>query len=166
MTNTNERVQGVVPVRSLSDAEAMTDANKGAQGGSLDVVGRDLPALSQALAISQIAVAAGFEWEDEAGVWDKVAEEVEEFKEASTKADRLLEFGDVLFSLVNVARWNGIDPEEALKATCDKFRRRWAHMEQSSCIQGRSLDGLRVDQLEALWQEAKRAEREAAGSEG
>ena len=68
MTNTNERVQGVVPVRSLSDAEAMTDANKGAQGGSLDVVGRDLPALSQALAISQIAVAAGFEWEDEAGV--------------------------------------------------------------------------------------------------
>lgn len=91
--------------------------------GLLDGVPTSFPALMQAQKISRKAVAAGFEWPDEEGVWEKVAEEVEEFKNAAPE-DAELEFGDVLFSLVNVARWRGIDAENALRATCVKFRRR------------------------------------------
>lgn len=127
--------------------------------GLLDGVPTSFPALMQAQKISRKAVAAGFEWPDEEGVWEKVAEEVEEFKNAAP-ADAELEFGDVLFSLVNVARWRGIDAENALRATCAKFRRRWAFIEGAAWAQGKDAADLTIDEQEALWQEAKRRERD------
>lgn len=127
--------------------------------GLLDGVPTSFPALMQAQKISRKAVAAGFEWPDEEGVWEKVAEEVEEFKNAAPE-DAELEFGDVLFSLVNVARWRGIDAENALRATCVKFRRRWAFIEGAAWAQGKDAADLTVEEQEALWQEAKRRERE------
>lgn len=127
--------------------------------GLLDGVPTSFPALMQAQKISRKAVAAGFEWPDEEGVWEKVAEEVEEFKNAAPE-DAELEFGDVLFSLVNVARWRGIDAENALRATCVKFRRRWAFIEGAAWAQGKDAADLTAEEQEALWQEAKRWERE------
>ena len=104
------------------------------------------------------AAAVGFEWPDEAGVWAKVAEEIEEFKEAETSEDRELEFGDILFALVNVARWNGVDAENALRATCAKFRRRWSFMEGAAWARGERLEDLSTDEQEELWQQAKDVE--------
>lgn len=125
----------------------------------MDGISSELPALEQALAISKKAVEQGFEWGSEDGVWDKVSEEIEEFKEASDPADKALEFGDVLFSLVNVARWEGVDPEEALLATCRKFRWRWSHMERAVGAQGRSLSELTTDELLHYWKQAKQDEK-------
>lgn len=143
------------------EATSCTDALSRAEGdeGSLDVVPTVLPALEQALAISEIAVDQGFEWGSVEGVWAKVAEEIGEFKDAFDRADKELEFGDVLFSLVNIARWEGIDPEQALIATCRKFRWRWAHMEQAVRSQGRVLSDLTTEELLQSWKQAKQDEK-------
>ena len=141
-----------------------SEGGEGSHKGLLDGVPTSFPALMQAQKISRKAVAAGFEWGDEAGVWAKVAEEVGEFKEAAREGasseEIEMEFGDVLFTLVNVARWNGVDAENALRASCAKFRRRWAFIEGAAWAQGKDTADLSMDEMEALWQEAKRRERE------
>lgn len=137
--------------------------------GLLDGVPRSFPALMQAQKISRKAAAAGFEWESVDDVWAKVAEEVDELKEAYADAPKSAngkvskddqgvavraveaEFGDVLFSLVNVGRKMGLDAEAALRATCEKFRRRWTHMEEATD----DIAELSQAQQESLWQEAK-----------
>ena len=127
--------------------------------GLLDGVPTSFPALMQAQKISRKVVAVGFEWPDEASVWAKVVEEIEEFKAAETPEDRELEFGDILFALVNVARWNGVDAESALRATCAKFRNRWAFMEGAAWAAGKRIEDLSTDEQEVLWQQAKAHER-------
>lgn len=130
--------------------------------GLLDDIPQGLPALEQALEISKRAVGAGFEWESVDDVWDKVREEVDEFREAAPgSVHQAEEFGDVLFTLVNVARKEGIDPEAALDATCRKFRLRWSVMErlapqECGCAVGEATTG----QLVELWKHAKEELRE------
>ena len=114
--------------------------------GLLDGVPSSFPALMQAQKISRKAVAAGFEWDSEEDVWDKVAEEVKEFKAASPE-DAEMEFGDVLFTLVNVARWRGIDAENALRASCAKFRRRWDFMEHAAWAQGKDVADMTMEEM-------------------
>lgn len=127
--------------------------------GLLDSVPRSLPALMQCQKISKRAAKAGFEWPDEAGVWEKVAEERAEMeREAPGSAERAAEFGDVLFALVNVARWEGIDAEEALAASNRKFRARWARMEEKARELGVVLDELDTAALNELWDRAKAEE--------
>lgn len=124
--------------------------------GLLDSVPQSLPALMQAQKISKRAAKMGFEWESVADVWDKVAEERAEFDaEASGTQQKTDEFGDILFALINVARWEGIDAEEALMSACRKFRARWSYMEKVAAERGFSLDE-KPDLQEDLWQEAKR----------
>ena len=116
------------------------------------------PALLQAYKISRKAVAAGFEWDTVEDVWAKVEEEIAEFKQACRSYDaqaKELEFGDVLFSLVNVARKEGIDAETALRATCRKFRERWAFMEGAAWGQGKRIEELDMDEMQQLWDQAK-----------
>lgn len=125
-----------------------------ASDGLLDAVPKNLPALLQAQKISRKAAAVGFEWSNEQGVWDKVAEEVAEFKAAATPEEAALEFGDILFALVNVARWRGIDAESALRASNAKFRARWAHMEAEAGGSD-ALEGRDAAELEELWRSAK-----------
>ena len=128
--------------------------------GLLDGVPRSLPALQQAQGISKKAVAAGFEWDSVGDVWEKFAEEVAEFEAAEPGSDEAsLEFGDVLFTLVNVARKHRIDAETALRLTCDKFRNRWSMMEKIAAEDGRRIDTLSIDEQEALWQRAKETEQ-------
>ena len=126
-------------------------AQEEARPGLLDSVPRSLPALMQCQKISKRAARAGFEWDTVEDVWDKVEEERREFlaEERGTAAAEM-EFGDLLFALVNVARHEGIDAEAALRASNDKFRRRWAAMEARA-----NLDGLSTEELNRLWDEVK-----------
>lgn len=125
--------------------------------GLLEGVPRSLPALMEAQKVSRKAASAGFEWETVADVWDKVAEERAEFEaEAPGTAERELEFGDLLFALVNVARKEGIDAESALRASTAKFRERWAAMENAAYEGGVALESLTTEQLNSLWDKVKR----------
>jgi XTP/dITP diphosphohydrolase len=120
---------------------------------------RGLPALAGAMAISRRAAAAGFEWNDLEGVWQKVHEELDELKEAVASGDRPhaeTELGDVLFTLVNVGRWCGLDPEEGLAGTNRRFLERFARVEAAL---GGELGGRSLAELEALWRQAKEAIR-------
>ena len=130
-----------------------------ASRGLLDSVPRSLPALMQAQKISKRAAKTGFEWETVADVWNKVAEERAEFeREAFGSEERALEFGDLLFALVNVARHEGIDAEEALAASNRKFRTRWSRMEELARAEGVELDGQGAAGLNELWDRAKAEE--------
>lgn len=116
---------------------------------------RSLPALAGAMAISKKAAKAGFEWEDIDGVWAKVHEELAELKQAVRSGDRdhaQEELGDVMFTLVNVARWCQLDPEEGLAGTNHRFLDRFSRVESAL---GGDLQGRSISELEALWQQAK-----------
>ena len=125
--------------------------------GLLDDVPRSLPALQQAQKISKRAVAAGFEWDSVEDVWEKVDEERAEFEQAEPGTpDAEEELGDILFTLVNVARKEHIDAEGALRRACGKFRARWSIMEQLARREyGAPLESLERDVLEELWNQAK-----------
>ncbi len=143
-----------VKLAEKSAADAQTEEPE----GLLDSVPASFPALLQAYKISRKAVAAGFEWDTVEDVWAKVEEEIAEFKQACRFDDaqaKELEFGDVLFSLVNVARKEGIDAETALRATCRKFRERWAFMEGAAWGQGKRIEELDMDEMQQLWDQAK-----------
>ena len=120
---------------------------------------RGQPALSGAMTISRKAAKAGFEWEDIAGVWSKVNEELEELKDAICSGDKAHaqeELGDVLFTLVNVARWCELSPEEGLAGTNQRFLDRFSRVE--AALDG-DLEGHSIQKLEELWQQAKQAIR-------
>ncbi len=161
------------------------DVRDESPGGLLDGVPSSFPALMQAQKISRKASAAGFEWETVEAVWDQVAEEMAELKEAYAAAPKAangkvdggaaspavaaadsaraieaveMELGDVLFSLVNVARKMGVNAEGALRASCRKFRQRWAFMEESAGAQGCGIEDLSLGELEELWDAAKARE--------
>ena len=141
-------------------AERAAAGEKDAEPGLLDSVPRSLPALMQAQKISKRAAKAGFEWETVADVWDKVAEERAEFEREAPGSDaRALEFGDLLFALVNVARREGIDAEEALAASNRKFRARWSRMEELARAEGTSPEELDTARLNELWDRAKAEEK-------
>jgi MazG family protein len=121
--------------------------------GRLDSVPRNVPALVEAQQISSKAAAVGFDWENPAQVLDKLDEELRELAEArvnGTPAEIEGEIGDLFFVLVNLARKLKVDPEQALRKTNAKFRKRFAHLEKHAILPGATLE-----QMEALWQEAK-----------
>ncbi len=134
---------------------------KAAKGtGLLDDVPHGMPALMLAQTISRKAVAAGFEWESLDGVIDKLHEEVAELAQTEPGSDEAAdEIGDILFTVVNLARKQGIDAETALRGTCDKFRRRWRRMEEQAAAVGSELAALPLDEKESLWRIAKEGER-------
>lgn len=161
----------------MAEKEAADAAGgDGAPAGLLDGVPKSFPALKQAQKISRKAASAGFEWKTVDDVWAKVDEEMAELKAAYGAAPKSpngkvdggadpaalaaveLEMGDVLFSLVNVARKMGVHAEEALRATCGKFRTRWAFMEGAAAGQGRRVEDLSMEEMEELWAMAKTLE--------
>ena len=153
-------VQDIWDEVKAAERAASGAGEKDAAPGLLDSVPHSLPALMQCQKISKRAAKAGFEWPDEAGVWEKVAEERAEMeREAPGSPERAEEFGDLLFALVNVARWEGIDAEEALAASNRKFRARWARMEEAARTQGVCLESLDAAALNELWDRAKAEEK-------
>jgi tetrapyrrole methylase family protein/MazG family protein len=138
------------------------DAGTKPRKGALDGVSRSLPALAASQEMQERAAHIGYEWPNVEGVLDKVHEELAELRAAATPAEQAEEYGDLLFVLVNVARWQGLDAEAALRAANDKFRRRFASVERQAAERGVALKDLDFAALDALWDAAK-AEEKAAG---
>jgi ATP diphosphatase len=133
--------------------KAAERADKGATS-ALDGVAMALPALLRAEKLQKRAARVGFDWPDVEGPGDKLAEEIRELRDAPPD-ERLEEAGDLLFAAVNLVRAHGLKAEEALRAANAKFERRFRAME---ALAGGSLDGLALDQQEALWQQVKASE--------
>ena len=122
-------------------------------------VPRALPALVEAQQIASKAAGVGFDWENPDQVIDKLHEELAEFNEARRNAAHSEledELGDMLFVIVNLARFVKVDPEQALRRANAKFRERFGYIERKLSEQGRTLEQATIDEMEALWQEAKR----------
>jgi MazG family protein len=141
----------------LANWEAIKRREKGGEPQSvLAGVPKDLPALQQALRIGEKAARVGFDWPDRHGPRRKLDEELAELDAALAGGDARAigrELGDVLFSVVNVARHAGVHPELALRATIDEFARRFAHVERTL---GDRLEAASLQEKEALWQQSKR----------
>ena len=130
--------------------------------GWLDSVPAALPALTRALKLQERAARVGFDWKAAGPVIDKIDEEIGELREAVESGDTdhaRAEFGDVLFALVNLGRHLGIDSEEALRQTNAKFTRRFHAVEDALTARGDSLDAASLEDMESLWQEAKKTDR-------
>jgi tetrapyrrole methylase family protein/MazG family protein len=123
--------------------------------GLLDGVPFSLPALTQALEYQDRAAHVGFDWNQIDGVLEKIREEVEEIKQAETIDEVADELGDLFFALTNLARWRKVDPESALRGTNMKFKKRFSHIEQSAKKQGKNLSDMTLEEMDALWNEAK-----------
>ncbi len=127
--------------------------------GNTSVLGgvpKSLPALVKSMRIQEKARGAGFDWDHKDQVWEKVQEELEEFKEASTEDRREDEFGDLLFSLINYARFVDINPEDALERTNKKFIKRFQYMEEASKRDGKSLSEMSLGEMDEYWERGKR----------
>jgi tetrapyrrole methylase family protein / MazG family protein len=123
--------------------------------GILDELPKALPALVQAQEYQDRAAHVGFDWPSIDGVIEKLMEEWREVEAAEEPEEREHELGDLLFSAVNLVRWNKFDAESLLRKASQRFRQRFAHIEQAARAQGRKLTELSLDEMEALWQEAK-----------
>jgi MazG family protein len=124
----------------------------------LSSVPKALPALVEAQQITSRAARVGFDWSDKGQVLEKLDEERREFAEACERGsqDQIEdEIGDLLFTIVNLARFVKVDPEQALRRTNAKFRQRFGHVERRLAAQGKQVSGTPIEELEALWQEAK-----------
>jgi MazG family protein len=156
-------VFGDVSVRDAAEVnrnwEAIKRQEKGgkAPASILEGIGKGLPALSKANALQKRAATVGFDWPDLAGPVAKVHEELDELLQAPP-AEREGELGDLLFAVVNVARVLGIEPELALHQTNAKFLRRFQQMEEMAAQQGLKLSDMTLDQMDRLWDEAKKRE--------
>ena len=135
------------------------DGNKSLLSG----VPNSMPSLIKAYRMQEKAANVGFDWEKKEDVWAKVKEEIAEVEaemEKGNAADMEKEFGDLLFSLVNASRLYGINPDNALEQTNNKFRGRFNYVEQNTIKQGRNLRDMSLEEMDALWNEAKRCETE------
>lgn len=149
----------------LRNWEAIKAAERCAEGkesGSLlEGLPRSLPALAFAQAVGRRVARVGFDWTRVEEVWAKVEEEMAELRNAASEEERAEELGDLLFALVNLARWLGVDAEDALRTTNDKFCRRFAWLEAEAARRGVPLEQMPLADMDALWEQAK--EREAPG---
>ncbi|MEE4117407.1 MAG: nucleoside triphosphate pyrophosphohydrolase [Paracoccaceae bacterium] len=150
--------------QQVQDWEKVKAAERAAKGETrvLDGVALGLPALTRALKLQKRAARVGFDWDDPKAVLAKITEEAEELAAAQAGADADAledETGDLLFAVVNLARHLGVDPEAALRRTNAKFTRRFAAVEDGLAAHGRSTAEASLEEMEAHWQAAKRAER-------
>ena len=122
------------------------------------MLARNVPALVEAQQLASRAAGAGFDWENAGQVFDKLQEEVAELQEARHTGPHSAiedELGDMLFVIVNIARFLKVDPEQALRKTNAKFRRRFSHIENGLAALGKTPREATVDEMESLWQNAK-----------
>lgn len=173
MVTRHPHVFGGASVGSAGEALTQWEAIKqrqaeaaGRRRSVIDGVPRGLPSLLRAQRMQSKAARVHFDWPDATAAWEKVHEEVAEASRALVEGDRRqleAELGDVLFSVVNVARLSGIDAEEALGGAIEKFRRRFTDMEADLIAQGKSVGTAAQDEMERSWEAAKVRERAAGG---
>jgi MazG family protein len=127
----------------------------------LSGVPSSLPAIIKANRIQEKVRGVGFDWEDRSQIWDKVLEEIKELREEIENhniASIESELGDVLFSIINASRLYGIDPEAALEKTNRKFIKRFNYLEQETMVKGKSLHDMSLDEMNVIWEEAKKGD--------
>ena len=147
----------------IKASEKQTGAAKSALGN----VPKAMPALARAQSISRRAAHLGFEWPNIEQVWEKVEEEIRELKEAAASGDRLRtgeEVGDLLFTMVNIARFLEVESEEVLAQTVDRFTRRFQHIEAKLKEANKSFDQTSLAEMDRLWEEAKKLGAQAKSS--
>ena len=165
MIRRHPHVFGDEAARKAGVEKGFWEANKakeragGAKQSILASVPKALPGLTRALKLQAKAAKVGFDWPSVDNVYDKITEEIAELR-AAPDAAMAEEFGDVLFALANVARHLGIDPEAALRGTNAKFERRFAFIETELAKQGREPKDSDLNEMDALWDEAKKVERQ------
>ncbi|MEO6294988.1 MAG: nucleoside triphosphate pyrophosphohydrolase [Candidatus Limnocylindria bacterium] len=152
-------VDGVAAVASNWEAIKAGERATGGKEheGAFGSVARALPALAGSREIQERASTLGWDWDAIAGVWEKVHEEITELRGAETDDERLHELGDVLFALVNLARWMKLDPEEALRSANHRWVGRYRSVERLAAERGIDLDALSLAEKDLLWDEVKRS---------
>lgn len=141
--------------------ERIKQKESGGRKSILSGVPASLPALVKALRMQDKAAQVGFDWSEKSDVWKKVEEELSEFQLAQTPSHKEEEFGDLLFALVNYARFEGINPDDALEKANIKFKRRFEYIESHANQVSTSLESLTLNEMEELWNQAKLEERKA-----
>ena len=139
----------------LANWEALKKKERQKDTSMLDGVPQDMPALAYSQGIQDRVARVGFDWKADDGVIDKLAEEVKEFKRAQSKEQKAQEFGDLLFTMANIARRQGIDLEAALRQANRRFYQRFSYMEELCQKRGLNFSELSFDEQNALWEEAK-----------
>lgn len=167
LINRHPHIYGDVEVENEEDVKRnweqikLKEGNKSVLGG----VPKSLPALVKASRIQEKARGIGFDWENKTQVWEKVEEELQEFKEEYNVIDNAAidiekaeaEFGDLLFSLINYARFININPENALEKTNKKFIKRFQYLEEKAKQNGKQLQDMTLAEMDVYWNEAKKA---------
>ena len=123
--------------------------------GLLDGIPISLPALTQAQTYQKRAARVGFDWENLQGVMDKIPEEIKEINQAQESSEQAAEVGDLLFSVVNIARWLGVDAESALRDANRRFKDRFSDLEKEARASGRELSEMTLEELDILWEQSK-----------
>lgn len=154
-------IYGNVEVNNDEDVKRNWEKLKLKEGKSsvLSGVPKTLPALIKAMRLQEKAKQVGFEWENKEQVWEKVKEEENELQEAIQEADQKKieeEFGDLVFSLVNFARFLNIDAENALEITNKKFIKRFTQMEEKAMASGKNLNDMTLQEMDSIWNQIKR----------
>ena len=144
------KVNGAEEVKQNWEQLKLKEGNRSVLSG----VPASMPSLVKAMRMQDKAAQVGFDWPEKGQVWDKVEEELNEFKEAGDE-DREDEFGDLLFSLVNYARWLKINPDDALEKTNRKFKHRFEAIEAEAKKQNRNLTDMSLEEMDQIWEKAK-----------
>ena len=147
--------------RNWEELKESERQQQGERRAPVEGIPGSLPALTYAQLMQDRVGHAGFEWEDVSGVLDKMAEEVEEVRRASSEEEKVHEIGDLLFTLVNLSRWLNVHAEDALRQANRRFQHRYVKMEELAASRGLDFAQLPLPEKEALWQEVKGLE--AAG---
>ncbi|MFN6379782.1 MAG: nucleoside triphosphate pyrophosphohydrolase [Flavobacteriales bacterium] len=152
-------IYGDVKVQDEEEVKANWEKLKLKEGKKsvLEGVPKSLPAMVKAQRIQDKARGVGFDWDNSDQVWEKVLEELEEFKQESDRnSDKMEEeFGDLLFSMINFARFKGLNPEDALERTNKKFIFRFQYLETKSAADGKNLSDMSLEEMDKYWNEAK-----------
>jgi len=160
LINRHPHIYGDVIAKTAEEVKKNWEQIKLSEGKQsvLDGVPRSLPAMIKATRIQEKVRQVGFDWENKDQVWEKVEEETQEFRKEVEKNDPKAieaEFGDLLFSLINFARFIDVDPESALERTNKKFISRFKHMELAARKTGKKLNDMSLVEMETLWQSSK-----------
>lgn len=162
LVHRHPHIYGDVKVQSEEDVkknwEQLKMKEKGGKKSLLEGVPKSLPGLVKATRVQEKVKQVGFEWEHKADVWAKVEEELQELKEAEESGDNKeieKEFGDLLFALTNYARFIDVNPDNALTLTNQKFINRFQFIEKRAASEGKNLVDMSLEEMEAIWQEAK-----------
>ncbi|MGI5911265.1 MAG: nucleoside triphosphate pyrophosphohydrolase [Syntrophomonadaceae bacterium] len=158
MINRHPHVFGdAKPLHSGEDVMEVWEGYKKREGKEnlLEGIPKFLPALMRAEKVQEKAARVGFDWPSVKGAVEKFKEEVEEWGQAVNKSEEKEEFGDILFALVNIARFRNIEPEQALQAANDKFSRRFNYIEKQVKESNREFKDMSLEELDIIWEEAK-----------